>query len=147
MKEIVFNKLMEENCKVINLIHPDLLVIEPVGAKFGKGVVIHKRSAIPPNSTIGNGALIQAMVIMGHDIVVGDFSTVSSLTFIGGDTVIGKHTYIGPSSCIRNGLHIGDNVIVGMGSVVTKDIPDNAVVYGNPAKIARYNDIGRVFSK
>lgn len=147
VKELVFNRLVDEGCQLTTIIHPDLLEVAPEGAVIGKGVLIHKRSAIPPNSRIGNGALIQAMAIMGHDVVVGDFSTVSSFAFIGGDTVIGRHTYIGPSSCLRNGLHIGDNVIVGMGSVVTKDIPDNAVVYGNPAKIARYNDIGRVFSK
>ena len=84
---------------------------------------------------------------MGHDLKVGDNVVISSLSFIGGDVTIGRNTYIGPSSCIRNGLHIGENAIIGMGSVVTKDVPDNAVVYGNPAKVKRYNEKGCVFSK
>lgn len=84
---------------------------------------------------------------MGHDLKVGDNVVIFSLSFIDGDVTIGRNTYIGPSSCIRNGLHIGENAIIGMGSVVTKDVPDNAVVYGNPAKVMRYNEKGRVFSK
>lgn len=48
---------------------------------------------------------------------------------------------------MRNGITIGENAIVGMGSVVTKDVPDNAVVYGNPAKVMRYNDSKSIFHK
>ncbi len=42
--------------------------------------------------------------------------------------------------CRPSRVTIGNNVIVGAGSVVTKDIPDNAVVAGNPAKVLRYNE-------
>lgn len=49
-------------------------------------------------------------------------------------TVIGKGTMIGANATILCGITIGENCIIGAGSVVTKSIPDNAVVYGNPAK-------------
>lgn len=47
---------------------------------------------------------------------------------------IGNHTFIGQRCIILPGVSIGDNVIVGAGSIVTKDIPDNEVWAGNPAK-------------
>ena len=50
---------------------------------------------------------------------------------------IGNNVWIGGSSCILPGVHIGDNVVVGAGSVVTKDIPDNCVAVGNPARVMR----------
>ena len=51
--------------------------------------------------------------------------------------VIGKKCWIAQSSCIRQGIKIGDNVQVGMGSVVIKDIEDNTIVYGVPAKYVK----------
>ena len=53
--------------------------------------------------------------------------------------MIGKNCFIAPNSIILPGISIGDQVIVGAGSVVTKDVPNNVVVAGNPAKIIRKN--------
>ena len=50
-------------------------------------------------------------------------------------TVIGKHCFIGCASIILPNVTIGDQVIVAAGSVVTKDVPSNSIVAGNPAKI------------
>lgn len=52
-------------------------------------------------------------------------------------TKIGKRCFIGVNAIIMPGITIGDSVIVGAGSVVTKDIPNNCIVAGNPAKIIK----------
>jgi acetyltransferase-like isoleucine patch superfamily enzyme len=52
-----------------------------------------------------------------------------------GKIIIGNNVYIGNSCLIMPGVTIGNNVIVGAGSVITKSLPDNVVVAGNPAKI------------
>ena len=51
---------------------------------------------------------------------------------------IGNNVNIGSNVCIIGGILIGNNVVIGAGSIVVKDIPDNVVVAGNPAKIIRY---------
>ena len=50
---------------------------------------------------------------------------------------IGKRVWIGPGSIVLPGVTIGDNSVIGAGSVVTKDVPENVVVAGNPAKIIK----------
>lgn len=145
VKDKVFEKVSAAGAKVTSIIYPEIIL--PNEYKHGPGLIIHKGSSMPPRANYGNNVLIQGVAIIGHDVTLGDNVVVSTFAFIGGDTTIGRNTYVGPQSCIRNGLHIGENVIIGMGSVVTKDVPDNAVVYGNPAKVMRFNESGRVFSK
>lgn len=61
----------------------------------------------------------------------------------GDAAVIGDSCYIGPNTCIVESVQIGNNVTIGAGSVVTKDIPDNATAAGNYAKVLNYDNPGR----
>lgn len=53
------------------------------------------------------------------------------------DTYIGKRCFIGANAIIMCGVRIGDEVVVGSGAVVTKDVPSNSIVVGNPARVIR----------
>ena len=55
-----------------------------------------------------------------------------------GDTVVGNDVWIGQNVTVMPGVHIGDGSIIAANSVVTKDVPDNAVVVGVPAKVIKY---------
>ena len=52
--------------------------------------------------------------------------------------IIGNNVTLGAAVTIIGGVHIGNNVTIGAGSVVVKDVPDNCIVAGNPAKVIRY---------
>lgn len=51
------------------------------------------------------------------------------------NVTIGNYVFVGAGSIILPGVHIGNRVIIGAGSIVSKDIPDNSVAVGNPAKV------------
>jgi len=121
--------------------------------KIGAFVEIQKKATIGRNCKISSHTFVCEGVTIEDDVFVGH-----SVTFIndsyprataGGQlqteadwkvetTVVKRGASIGSGSTILSRVTIGENAIVGAGSVVTKDVPANAIVAGNPAKLLRY---------
>ena len=72
-------------------------------------------------------------------MIIHDFCHIAINAALAGGVVVGEGSLIGAGSIILPEVSIGKWAIIGAGAVVTKDVPDYAVVYGNPAKIIRYN--------
>lgn len=105
------------------------------GMKIGGGSLISRKATLdrginPKGIHIGNYTRVTGgVLILAHD----------ACRALKADTVIGDNCFIGTRSIIMPGITIGNQVIVGAGSVVTKDVPNNCIVAGNPAKIIRQN--------
>lgn len=104
---------------------------------------------IPKQTRVGYGLYIGhgGPIIVNSSAIIGNNCNLSQFTTIGSNegqaAIIGDNTYIGPSVCIVEDVKIGNNVTIGAGSVVTKDVPDNATVVGNYAKVINYDNPGR----
>lgn len=139
VREKKFKLLIEDGINIPSLIHPDVHI--PDTTSIGQGVVIQYGCFISCNVTIGNYVYIQPQCNIGHDDILEDGCSVSGFGNIGGNVTIGKFTYLGLSAIVKEGVTIGDYTIIGMGSAVHKDVPDEMVVLGNPARpIARNTD-------
>jgi maltose O-acetyltransferase len=106
------------------------------GLKIGNNVFIGKDVRIDDNFpwliSIGDDCTITAgVIILAHDASTKNHLGYSKI----GKVTIGNKTFVGARSIILPDINIGDNVIIAAGSIVTKDIPSNVIVAGNPAKI------------
>ena len=154
------NVVIQDNVTISNSIIMENCVIQS-GARIGGtgfgfemktkqkinhtgNVIIGKNSSIGSNTTIdravfdstiiGNFSNIDNLVQIAHNVVIGDFAVIAAQVGIAGSTQIGNNIKIGGQAGIAGHLIIGDNVTIAAKSGVTKNIPDNKVVAGFPAK-------------
>ena len=121
----------ESGC-LIRMKHFGNVIIED-GVQIHSGVTIDR--AVLGSTIIGSGTMIDNRVHIAHAVKVGKNCLIVSGTTLGGSSTIGEGCYIGMNVCVKNRIHIGKYCMVGMGAVVVKDVPDYAVICGNPAKI------------
>ena len=112
-----------------------------------KGADIGKNCKISSHTFICEGVTIEDDVFVGHNVTFindryprstsegGELQTESDWVCI--PTLIKQGASIGSSVTLLCGITVGENAIVGAGSVVTRDVPENAVVAGNPARIMK----------
>ena len=112
----------------------------------GMGVVIHSKSIIGENTLLYPN-LPSLVVVIHSKSIIGENCTICQQVTIGGGNsrfpgvpVIGNNVYIAKGSIVMGGITIGNNVTIGANAVVTKPVPDNAIVAGVPAKILRIKE-------
>jgi acetyltransferase-like isoleucine patch superfamily enzyme len=136
--------------KFINLYGCEIGDETKIGAfvEIQKNANIGRRCKISSHTFVCEGVEIEDNVFIGHGVTFINDSYPRATT-VGGDlqteadwkvekTVVRKGASVGSGSTILSNLTIGENAIVGAGSVVTKDVPANAIVAGNPAKFLRF---------
>lgn len=133
-------RIIAKGGKVPTLIHPSAVI--SVFAKISEvGVYISPFTYVQADSSIGRNTVLLSHVNISHTTKIGDNCFVAGGATIGAYTDVGDNVFVGQgalsiSSKVKT---IGDNAYIGARALLTKDVPDNAVVSGSPAQIIRFN--------
>lgn len=102
----------------------------PCSVKIGEGTVF---------GHTGIGVVIHPRAVIGKNCIIGQGITIGGRSRAYDVPVLGSQVYIGAGARILGPIKIGNNVVIGPNAVVIKDVPDNTIVGGIPAKILKEN--------
>lgn len=105
---------------------------------LGEGTVVMANVVINNSAKIGKNCILNTSSVIEHDCKLGDFVHLSPNATLAGGVSVAEGTHIGANAVVIPGVTIGKWAIVGAGAVILRDIPDYAVVVGNPGKIIKY---------
>lgn len=123
----------------LTAIHPNSIIASNV--TMGEGTVVMAGSIINTYVTVGKHCIVNTGSILEHDCILGDFVHISPNASLAGNVFVGEGTHVGIGAVVIQGIKIGKWAIIGAGSVILSDVPDYAVVVGNPGKIIKFNSI------
>jgi sugar O-acyltransferase (sialic acid O-acetyltransferase NeuD family) len=120
-----------------NAIHASA-VISPRAA-VGEGTVVMSNVSVNVHSTVGRHVILNTNCSVDHDCVIDDFVHISPNVALAGNVRVGEGTQVGIGACVMQNITIGKWAMVGAGTVIIRDVPDYAVVVGNPGRVVKMN--------
>ncbi len=101
---------------------------------LGAGSVIFAGAVVQPDTRIGRHSIVNSAASVDHDCRLGDFVHIAPGAHVAGDVTLGTGAFIGVGCSILPGVKIGEWAVVGAGAAVIRDVSDNAIVKGVPAR-------------
>ncbi len=119
----------------LTAIHPKSVVSKR--AELGPGTVVMAGAVINIGSVVGKHAIVNTGACIDHECHISDYVHVAPNATLCGNVTVGEGAYIGAGAVVIQGITLGKWCTVGAGAVVREDVPENAVVVGNPARVIR----------
>jgi sugar O-acyltransferase (sialic acid O-acetyltransferase NeuD family) len=119
------------------LIHPRAFVA--ASAELGAGTQVLAAAVVNSSARLERCVIVNTAASVDHECLLGEGVHVAPGATLCGCIEVGANTLIGPGATVVPRVRIGSNVIVGAGAVVTRDLPDNVVAWGSPARIIEEN--------
>jgi sugar O-acyltransferase (sialic acid O-acetyltransferase NeuD family) len=132
VRTAVARKVAQYGLSAAQLIHPTATV--GPDCRIGSGVVLFTGAAVTTNVDLGDHVLINQNASIGHDTVLENYVTINPLAAISGDCHLEEGVMVGTGAAVIQGLRVGAGATVGASACVVRDVPENAVVKGVPAR-------------
>lgn len=132
------NFLKTYNLKPVTITHPTSFIA--YNAKIGEGCQVLAQAAVCAEVELGEQCIINTGATVDHECVLGKGVHIAPGAHLAGLVEVGDYSTIYTGATVIPRIKIGRRVVVGAGAVVLEDIPDNAIVVGNPARILKYRD-------
>jgi len=126
-------------------------ITQAFGTAIHPSAILSSRCEVAPGTVVMAGVVVNSSVRIGshvilntncgidHDCVIGNYVHISPNATLAGNVTVGEGAHIGIGACVIQGIKIGNWATIGAGAVIINDVPDGAVVVGNPGRIIKYN--------
>lgn len=128
----IYVAFTEQGYHFASCIHPSAIIATDV--EIGDGAQIMAGSVVQPGCKIGRNVILNTRASVDHDCEIGDHVHVAPGAVLSGGVHIASGAHVGTGATVIQGVAIGHHSIVGAGSVVLKDVTDEVMVVGVPAK-------------
>jgi sugar O-acyltransferase (sialic acid O-acetyltransferase NeuD family) len=134
-RAIVAQKIQQlaPTLKAVNAVHPSAQIART--AVLGDGVAIMAGAVVNSNASIGRFCIINTRASVDHDSTLEEFASIGPGATVSGNVHIGAYSAICLQASVAEKVSIGSHTVVGAGSVVLRDLPDEALAYGTPARV------------
>ena len=133
LRRVMTGRLVAKGERLATAIHPFSSIAR--SATIGEGSMISAGAIVLPRATVGRGVLLNTKASVDHDSVVGDFAHVSAGGTVGAKCRIGEEVLIALGASVISGITIGARTTLGAGAVAVRDLPEDAVAWGVPARV------------
>jgi sugar O-acyltransferase (sialic acid O-acetyltransferase NeuD family) len=144
-RQALAEECVEREIEIVTLIHPAATTSRT--AQLGAGAVVMAGAILNVGAKVGAGAIVNTAAVVEHDVEVGDYAHVAPNGTMAGASRLGAFSHLGAGAIVLQGVQVGCNTIVGAGAVVTKNLPDEVVAIGVPARIYRHIEKSELFVK
>lgn len=134
VRQKIFKKMTGKGCPEFATLIDPAAIASAGDVSVGPGSIICAGTVCTVDIKIGAHVIVNLNGTIGHDVVLDDFVTIAPMVAISGNVHIQSLVEVGTGACIRQGLVLETGSMLGMGSVLTKNVKQNTVFFGNPAK-------------
>lgn len=132
LRATVAGWLASHGVDLISALHPSVQIGR--GVSIGDGTVLMANAVLNPDTVIGKNVIVNTGARVDHDCMISDNVHIAPGATLCGGVRVGENTLVGAGATVAPNVSVGDNVVIGAGATVVRDLPDDVLAVGVPAK-------------